>query len=87
VTTRRALIGISSPVFGLRPGRCGLSRSWKLPKPESLTLLPSFQRSADFLEERLHHVLCLALVQPDLLEQKIGQFGLGQSHYNSLISQ
>src|SRR6188474_440088 len=40
VTTRRALIGISSPVFGLRPGRCGLSRSWKLPKPESLTLSP-----------------------------------------------
>src|SRR5690606_27107370 len=28
VTTRRAVIGISSPVFGLRPGRCGLSRNW-----------------------------------------------------------
>jgi hypothetical protein len=27
VTTRRALIGISSPVLGLRPGRCGLSRN------------------------------------------------------------
>src|SRR5687768_7716880 len=40
VTTRRALMGISSPVLGLRPGRCGLSRSWKLPKPESLTLSP-----------------------------------------------
>src|SRR6267378_3360505 len=40
VTTRRALIGISSPVFGLRPGRCGLSRSWKLPNPESFTLSP-----------------------------------------------
>src|SRR5947207_2276520 len=40
VTTRRALIGISSPVLGLRPGRCGLSRSWKLPKPESFTLSP-----------------------------------------------
>src|SRR5688572_8819718 len=33
-------MGISSPVFGLRPGRCGLSRSWKLPNPESLTLSP-----------------------------------------------
>ena len=25
--TRRAVIGISSPVLGLRPGRCGLSRN------------------------------------------------------------
>src|SRR5471032_3114428 len=33
-------MGISSPVLGLRPGRCGLSRSWKLPKPDSLTLSP-----------------------------------------------
>src|SRR3989442_6388217 len=40
VTTRRAVIGISSPVLGLRPGRCGLSRSWKLPKPDSLTASP-----------------------------------------------
>src|SRR5690606_32541283 len=40
VTTRRAVIGISSPVLGLRPGRCGLSRNWKLPKPDSLTQSP-----------------------------------------------
>src|SRR5262252_1254538 len=40
VTTRRAVIGISSPVFGLRPGRCGFSRSWKLPNPDSFTLSP-----------------------------------------------
>src|SRR5574337_439041 len=41
VTTRRAVIGISSPVLGLRPGRWGFTRSWKLPKPDSLTLRPS----------------------------------------------
>src|SRR5512139_2664763 len=40
VTTRRAEIGISSPVFGLRPGRCGFSRHWKLPKPDSFTMSP-----------------------------------------------
>ena|GEM_PF-264881 len=40
VTTRRALMGIFSPVFGLRPGRCGLSRNWKLPKLDSLTASP-----------------------------------------------
>src|SRR5690606_24281892 len=27
VTTRRAVMGMASPVLGLRPGRCGLSRS------------------------------------------------------------
>ena len=40
VTTRRAVIGPSLPVLGLRPGRCGLSRSWKLPKPEILISSP-----------------------------------------------
>ena len=80
VTTRRAVIGISSPVFGLRPGRCGLSRSWKLPKPDSLTLSPVLERHPDLLEERLDHVLGLALVQADLLEQQVGQLGLGEGH-------
>ena len=37
VTTRRAVIGISSPVFGFLPGRATLSRSSNLPKPDSLT--------------------------------------------------
>ena len=37
VTTRRAAIGNTSPVLGFRPGRSPLSRSMKLPNPESLT--------------------------------------------------
>src|SRR5690606_36111319 len=45
VTTRRAEMGISSPVLGLRPGRWGLSRNWKLPKPESLTDSPRCKAS------------------------------------------
>ena len=36
-TTRRAGIGISSRVLGLRPGRRFLSRRSKLPKPENFT--------------------------------------------------
>ena len=80
VTTRRAVIGISSPVLGLRPGRCGFSRSWKLPKPDSLTLSPCFERDADLLEEALDHVLGFALVEPELLEQQVGQFGFGERH-------
>jgi hypothetical protein len=83
VTTRRAVIGISSPVLGLRPGRCGLSRNWKLPKPESLTLSPLFQRRPDLVEEGLDHVLGFTLVEADLFEQQVGEFRLGQCHVSS----
>ncbi len=86
VTTRRAVIGISSPVLGLRPGRCGFSRSWKLPKPDSLTLSPRFERDADLLEETLDHVLGFALVEAELLEQQVGQFGFGERHRRSLLA-
>mgnify|MGYP006949117309 CR=1 FL=1 len=41
VTTRLGGIGTGSPVRGLRPGRPDLERISKLPKPESLTSLPS----------------------------------------------
>jgi hypothetical protein len=83
VTTRRAVIGISSPVLGLRPGRCGFSRNWKLPKPESLTLSPFSRASAHLVEEGLDHVLGLTLVEADFFEQQIGEFGLGQCHMSS----
>src|SRR5262245_21933364 len=40
VSTRRALIGIGSPVCGLRPMRRFFSRTTKLPKPEIFTRSP-----------------------------------------------
>src|SRR5919109_1680751 len=46
-----------------------------------LDALPALERSADLLEERFDHVLGLALVQPDLLEQEVGQLGLRQRHH------
>ena len=52
VTTRRASIGIASPVRGLRPGRGALVRIRKLPKPEILTSLPS-TRLAEIHQVRL----------------------------------
>jgi hypothetical protein len=78
VTTRRAVMGISSPVFGLRPGRCGLSRNWKLPKPDSLTASPRSSALRISSKKGFDHVLGFALVQADLLEQQLGQLGLGQ---------
>src|SRR5512140_3921726 len=40
--------------------------------------LAPFQGDPDLLEERLDHVLGLALVQADLLEHEVGQLGLGE---------
>ncbi|MNT83000.1 hypothetical protein D3C72_2228100 [compost metagenome] len=40
VITRRGEIGTSSPVFGLRPIRSFLLRTWKVAKEESLTISP-----------------------------------------------
>src|SRR3954465_2191121 len=40
VITRRGAIGTSTPVFGLRPTRCPLSRRMKVPKPDTFTFLP-----------------------------------------------
>ena len=52
VTTRRASIGIASPVRGLRPGRGALVRIWKLPKPEILTSAPSTRLPASELKQQ-----------------------------------
>src|SRR5688572_8939227 len=40
--------------------------------------LAPLQGDPDLLEERLDHVLGLALVQPDLLEHQVGKLGLGE---------
>src|SRR5687768_14051368 len=46
-----------------------------------LDALAALQRAPNLLEKRLDHVLGLALVQPDLLKQQVGQLGLRQSHH------
>src|SRR5574343_954840 len=66
VATRRASIGISSPVRGLRPGRAALVRIWKLPKPEIFTSCPwirlstikSKNASTMSLDSRLFRPIC-----------------------------
>ncbi len=53
VSTRRGLIGTSSPVLGLRPTRADLSRTEKVPKDEILTVSPGDQRVGHVLQHRL----------------------------------
>ena len=68
MTTRRALMGISSPVLGLRPGRRFLSRRSKLPKPDNFTCSPDDKRGADLLEKQIDELARFALVEAQLIE-------------------
>ena len=86
VTTRRAVIGISSPVLGLRPGPLRLLAQLEVAEARELDALAGLERHADFLEEALDHVLRLALVEPELLEQEVGQFGFCKRHRESWLT-
>jgi hypothetical protein len=46
-----------------------------LPKPRQLDAVAALQGNADLLEEVLDHVLGFALVEAQLLEEEISQFG------------
>src|SRR5688572_25455108 len=71
--------------LGIAPGALRLVAQLEIAEARKLHALAALESPPNFFEERLHHVLCLALVQPDLFEQKVSQLGLGQSHSNSLI--
>ena len=75
VTTRRAVIGISSPVFGLRPGALRLFAQLEIAEAGKLHRFTGLERDAHFLEEALDHVLGFALVETELFEQQIRKFG------------
>jgi hypothetical protein len=80
VTTRRAVIGISSRSWvAARP--LGLLAQLEVAETGKLDHLAALEGNADLLEERLDHVLGLALVQTDLLEHQVGELGLGESDF------
>ena len=78
-------MGISSPVFGLRPGRWFLSRRSKLPKPDSFTCSPLDSARAHLLEKQVDELARLALVETQLVEQRFGHFRFRQSHAFILV--
>src|SRR5205823_14150973 len=67
---------------GLRvaPRALGLVPQLEVAEPRELYAFAALERAANLLEEGFHHVLGLALVQADLLEQQVGQLGLRQRH-------
>src|SRR5687768_17029810 len=70
--------------LGVASGALRLVAQLEVAEAGKLDAFAPLEGAADLFEEGLDHVLGLALVQPDLLEQQIGQLGLGQSHCPSL---
>src|SRR5688500_3237069 len=56
----------------------GLLPQLEVPEPGKLYRLAALESNANLLEERLDHVLGLALVEADLFEHEVGQLGLGK---------
>src|ERR1700730_5840713 len=69
-------MGISSPVLGLRPGRCGFSRSWKLPKPDNLTLSPDSRAMRTSSKNRSTMSLASRLLRPSCSNSRSASSGL-----------
>src|SRR5690606_24326553 len=50
-----------------------------------LDAVAGLERDADLLEKALDHVLGFPLVEPELLEQQVGEFGFGEGHVASSV--
>src|SRR5688572_9358038 len=61
--------------LGIASGALRLFAQLKIAEARKLHAAAAFQRMADFLEERLYHVLRFALVEADLLEQEVRELG------------
>src|SRR5262249_21645564 len=72
------------PRLGVAAGPLRLVTKLKISEPRKLYALATLEGQADLLEERLHHVLRLTLVEADLLEKHVPQAGFRQRHFCSL---
>src|SRR3954467_3683469 len=67
--------------LGIAPRALRLLPQLEVAEAREFHHLAPFERDPDLLEERLDHVLGLALVQADLLEHQVGQLGLGEGDF------
>src|SRR6266853_2353796 len=70
--------------LGVAAGALRFVAQLEVAEPGQLDALPVFERQTDLLEERLHHVLRLALVQPHLLKKHVRKLGFCKCHLRSL---
>src|SRR5688500_16636075 len=69
-------MGISSPVFGFRPGRLFLSRKSKFPKPESLTCSPTAKAALKSSKKESTSSRASRLFKPSSLNNDSAMFAL-----------
>src|SRR5258706_10897820 len=67
--------------LGIAAGALRLLAQLEVAETRELDHLAAFEGDADLLEERLDHVLGLALVEADLFEHQVGQLGLCESDF------
>ena len=72
--------------LGVAAGALRFVAQLEVAEAGQLHALPGFERDPDLLEEGLDHVLGFALVEAELLEQHVGQFGFGERHPVSLAA-
>src|SRR5512139_2879183 len=71
--------------LGVAAGVLRLLAQLEIAEAGELHAVARLERRADFLEEALHHVLGFALVEAQLLEEQVGEFGLGEGHVHAWV--
>src|SRR5215472_8708233 len=66
--------------LGIASGTLRLLAQLEIAEPRKLDAVARLERGANFLEEALNHVLRFALVESELFEQQICEFGFGERH-------
>ncbi len=74
------MIGNLFPGLGIAPRPLRLFAELEIAETGELDAVARLQGDAHLLEEPLDHVLGFALVEPELLEQQVGEFGFGERH-------
>src|SRR5260221_5607933 len=70
--------GYFLPGLRVAPGALRVLGELEIAESRERSHLATLKGDRDRLEERLHHVLGLALVQPDLFEHQVRELGLGE---------
>jgi len=66
--------------LGVAPGPLRLFAELEIAEARQLHAAAFLERGADLLEEALDHVLRFPLVEAELFEEEVGQFGFGERH-------
>src|SRR5262245_9943681 len=69
--------------FGIAARTLRLFAKLEVAEPRELHAVAHFERHANLLEKTFDHVLRFTLVEAELLEEQVGEFGFGERHRKS----